>query len=252
MTQTKACTKCTLVTPLGGFYKKAVAKDGLESECKVCTKARRRAYYAENRERENAYSREYKAGHRDEIAASNRAYIVTHKAELDAYSREYNRTHAEEKSAYNRAYHADNSAELNAKSRAYNDVHADRLKVYSREYRATHKPEKNASRREAYAANPEVFLSRNQKRHARKLGNGVFEVSAKEIARVRLLPCVHCGATENIQVDHIIPLSKGGPHSIGNLMSLCGSCNSSKHNSFYSVFKARQAKILTATEMRQI
>lgn len=40
--------------------------------------------------------------------------------------------------------------------------------------------------------------------------------------------CVACGATNNITIDHIIPLAKGGTNCIDNLQPLCHSCNSSK------------------------
>lgn len=42
--------------------------------------------------------------------------------------------------------------------------------------------------------------------------------------------CVHCGAIEQLEVDHIIPLSKGGRHDEDNLQILCRSCNSKKSN----------------------
>lgn len=41
-------------------------------------------------------------------------------------------------------------------------------------------------------------------------------------------PCSYCGSTENITVDHVVPLSKGGKHEQANLAPACFSCNSSK------------------------
>ena len=40
--------------------------------------------------------------------------------------------------------------------------------------------------------------------------------------------CNYCGAKDNLQVDHIIPTSKGGANLRENMQCLCGSCNSSK------------------------
>ena len=40
--------------------------------------------------------------------------------------------------------------------------------------------------------------------------------------------CSNCGIDEDIEMDHIIPLSKCGEHSIENIQPLCRSCNASK------------------------
>ena len=40
--------------------------------------------------------------------------------------------------------------------------------------------------------------------------------------------CAYCGSILNLQWEHIIPRSKGGPESIDNLVRACGSCNTSK------------------------
>ena len=45
--------------------------------------------------------------------------------------------------------------------------------------------------------------------------------------------CSMCGRfveCQNLTLDHIIPLSKGGRHIPSNVQALCKSCNSSKHD----------------------
>lgn len=43
--------------------------------------------------------------------------------------------------------------------------------------------------------------------------------------------CVECGATEDLQIDHILPIALGGATSEGNLQALCADCNRAKSDS---------------------
>lgn len=40
--------------------------------------------------------------------------------------------------------------------------------------------------------------------------------------------CASCGGTDDLTIDHIHPIVRGGSHDPKNLQILCGSCNSSK------------------------
>jgi len=68
-------------------------------------------------------------------------------------------------------------------------------------------------------------------RRAAKKNNGIYKITATEIKKLKAGPCFYCGNVGG-EIDHVIPLSKGGRHSIGNLVGCCRTCNSSKNNMF--------------------
>ncbi len=52
--------------------------------------------------------------------------------------------------------------------------------------------------------------------------------------------CAYCGVKpETITVDHVVPVNRGGRHSIGNVLPACGSCNSAKRDVFLAEFRRR-------------
>lgn len=76
--------------------------------------------------------------------------------------------------------------------------------------------------------NPEVFRLSKQRRKARKLKNGIFDITNKEWTNIYSSNCIYCGSLKNIQADHVVPLARGGTHSLGNLVPACKTCNLSK------------------------
>jgi 5-methylcytosine-specific restriction endonuclease McrA len=48
--------------------------------------------------------------------------------------------------------------------------------------------------------------------------------------------CKICGCYEDLTIDHIVPVSKGGSNRDNNLMTLCLTCNQRKGSDIYHQF----------------
>lgn len=49
--------------------------------------------------------------------------------------------------------------------------------------------------------------------------------------------CLACGTSENVEMDHIEPISHGGAHSLENVQPLCRACNSRKGSRFIKDYR---------------
>lgn len=49
--------------------------------------------------------------------------------------------------------------------------------------------------------------------------------------------CLKCGSENNLCIDHIYPINKGGLNKLENLQTLCKSCNSSKRDNYFDYRK---------------
>ncbi len=194
MSELKTCTKCGKTKQADEFYKRCRAKDGLRCQCKACDAAHKKAYNAE---------------HKEDNAARCKAYRATHAEEIAAYC----------------AAHAE---EITARSRIYRAEHADKVAAYGRVYCAEHADEVAARMREWRQANPEKKAAYKHRRRALQRAATVEDFDIGEVWERDNYTCVYCGETQNLSVDHIKPLAKGGSHSPDNLCVACISCNSSK------------------------
>ena len=152
-----------------------------------------------------------------------------------------------------RNYYDQSKERINANNKIRYEKNKDTINEYQRNYYVQNKSKINAKNRSFYARNIEKQIERRQKyyqthkeqaknkyhvRRARLLSNGIFVVKEKEIKKITESNCFYCGSKESIQIDHIVPISRGGSHSIGNLIAACSKCNQSKGSKFLTEWKA--------------
>lgn len=98
-------------------------------------------------------------------------------------------------------------------------------------------PKKMAAIYARYTQNHKEKIYLKNHRRRIKVKSNTLVVLDKEIKRLYSSNCIHCGTTENITMDHLIPVSRGGRHSIGNLVPMCRSCNSRKGKRLYAEWR---------------
>ncbi len=103
-----------------------------------------------------------------------------------------------------------------------------------KKYHIDNKEKENYSNKQWKVKNPEKVRRYNRiherNRRAHKLKNGgIFTLKEWEcLVWYYNDKCLCCKQIKFLEVDHIIPITKGGNSNISNLQPLCRSCNSTK------------------------
>jgi 5-methylcytosine-specific restriction endonuclease McrA len=111
---------------------------------------------------------------------------------------------------------------------------------YLREHPEVKRQAINAKRKEShrlrYLADETYRLYHRQKSKRRKAqmrDSVAIQVQGREI-RARFAEfghrCAYCGADGDLHIEHVVPISRGGGHAIGNIVAACESCNYSKRD----------------------
>lgn len=257
MEQYKTCTKCGQTLPKNNFAKCASKKDGLQSQCRECRSRSAKARRAENPELARAKAKEwrdknkdktayyfqtYKEKNPDRLKASRKKYYDNNRDVLSQKAKEWAVANPDKVSAKQERWRINNPEKVAAKKRKYYLKHADRIKEKSTRYYLENRESVKVNRKNWTANNPEKKAASRYRRRSRM--ETVFTISAAEIARLYDSPCAYCGNPSE-HLDHVIPLSRGGEHRIGNLVGACAKCNLSKHDKFIMEWRLWKLRFIT-------
>lgn len=126
-----------------------------------------------------------------------------------------------------RKHYADNPEKYKDWNKQWNEANPERR----RELERTRDRLKKSAAYKNWAANNKDKLRAYDHNYRARLRNAEGVLTSQVILSVLATYgelCLKCGSTKNIEIDHVVPLSRGGTNLFDNLQPLCKSCNSGK------------------------
>jgi len=171
--------------------------------------------------------------------ARDKAYRQEHRAAISAQKHTYNQAHKDEKAAYNHQYYLAHKhkeewrVKARTRGRRYWLRHRAEELERNQKYQRTRRP---ASRKAYRQSHPTLVRDRDQARASQRRARLCGQTTPFTATQWRAMKehynhrCVYCGRKmQRLTQDHILPLSKGGTHTLGNIVPACLSCNARKY-----------------------
>jgi len=250
---TKICTKCKIEKSINEFGKRKASYDGLMFQCRSCRKIvcdaykinnkdkinhynhtnkkkiqeQRRIYTENNKDSKKAYDKKYKLENKDRIQKFQKEYYAKHKSKMNEHSKDYRLNNKIKTMEYQRNYAIANRLKLKNYKRCYQieNIHKIRL------HRAS----------VGYKLMKRAVDSKRRKQLTIEANGSVTKVSLNALLMDQDSKCFYCNCLldfnikRSVHLDHYIPLSKGGTHSIDNVVWSCASCNLTKGSKIYDI-----------------
>ena len=211
--QTKICTKCQIEKSVELFHKNKNKKDGLQAQCKECVKA----YYQANSEAITEQKRGYCQVNAEKIAEYRQAYYQANREVATERMKAYYQANREVATERMKAYYQANSEKIAQQKKDYYQSNIGKMIELTKAYRQTQKGK----------------AVRKNSDHKRRSITRQGDVTTQQLLELEQSAkvCYWCGVSlkgKKIHIDHYIPLSKGGEHTLSNLVVSCAKCNISK------------------------
>lgn len=253
---TKTCRRCSSVFPATSefFVVDGRQSDGLLAVCRICDRKKRREIYAKDPSKKMRYHRE----HRDEILEKKKEYYRQNKNIFYARSKKWKFENKDKVAEYAKKRRIRHKDEIAERSKRYKQLNKDKIKLSRARYYIENK-DLLCKKTSAYAkANRDKYSTYTQQYRARKrsLRDTLTQEQWKFIVSSFNGKCAYCGKDRKLTREHFVPTTKGGHFELGNILPVCGSCNSSKlnndFNEWYPTYrhysKEREEKILSFIE----
>lgn len=230
---TKKCIRCKETKNGEDFSRDKREKDGVSIYCRACTRIKRTDWVARNYEKKKAKDRNFYARNSEKIKAYQKIHYFENSERIKEVVKNYNKTHKEEIKIKNSYFYINNKKSINERNALSYCTHREERIIAQRKYNAEHQ-EEIAKRQRVYArthlVERQIVESRRRAKKAQSPVNDFTAQQWRDMQAAYDHRCVYCHKRfkGKLTQDHITPLSKGGAHTITNIVPACRSCNCRK------------------------
>ena len=227
----RTCTKCgeEFEATEEFFYKQKTGKFGLHATCKTCRNKYNQEYCKNNPGKHAIASRKYYINNKEKCTVAAKKYRVDNPEKVAAASRKYYINNKEKNPSVSKEYYMNNKEKCAASSKKYYEKNKERILTRRAEYYANNKERYAVTAKKWWEANPDKRNIYETKRRAEKLDQSPC-LTQDEKHQIDLIYKKSQELGSGWQVDHLIPLSKGGLHHPDNLQIVTKDYNLQKND----------------------
>lgn len=258
----KLCNTCNQSKLITEFGLRKDSTDGHKGKCKVCEHEYKKEWSVKNKDRIVKEKKIYREKHKERITKNNRLAYHQNKEKYDIVKKKYYESNKEKVKEYQATYYQENKDKANQSSKRFYEDNKDRMlyiqklaylenKDYilkrNKDYQVKNKDKVRACRKE-WASSKSGKIAKKVSSHLRNTkmritnDNTITKTSLALLLSKQNDKCYYCGThldfniKFSVHLDHYIPISKGGAHSIDNVVFSCKMCNLKKSDSMPETF----------------
>jgi 5-methylcytosine-specific restriction endonuclease McrA len=226
----KTCSKCGVEKPIEDFRVK-------RGQCISCEKLYSKNYKLQNREKfrelNKLYLKKWAANNRDKKHQMDREYYQENKDKIKTCAKQYRENNLEKCRLNSKSYRERNKGILSIKKKVWANANKGKRNISTKKW-VINNPEKAKEMGKNWRKLNLVKgrLYSHKYNSLKKQNGGVVEKSDIEsLLLAQKSRCFYCDSKlGKYEIEHIIPLSKGGEHKLYNIVLACVHCNRTKGN----------------------
>jgi 5-methylcytosine-specific restriction endonuclease McrA len=191
-------------------------QQSLRRKCNAKCVGCEQAYAKENAEKLRSYIKKYRQENKAALKKQQKEWYEANKEYANERDRKYRQEHKQEDAERSRRYRQRNKEKVRERARNRYKNDRERRREIVRRWRSK---------------NLHLIRLYSNKRRALKKKNGCIPYSVQEL-NIRFNEfdncCAYCGTSENLTIDHVVAIAKGGVDALSNIVPCCLSCNSGK------------------------
>ena len=186
------------------------------SYCKSCNNKRSAEYRQNNKEQLKESKKEYYQNNKEQILELKKEYYQDNKEQIIERQKEHYQNNKEQKKEYQKEHYQNNKEKIRESQKEYNQNNTHKKREYERKRRAL----KQRNIHKPYTEDQVL-----------KLYGAACHICKKPVSLSANRSPGAPGWEQGLHLDHVIPISKGGPDTLDNVKPAHGLCNLQKKDS---------------------